>query len=140
MSNDIEAGNHYEHEDERLLIQRYSELLANGTVPGPRTITRLVELTGLKRWKITLRHVDLKIAFQESIGKSGQKTADTDALEKKLEHEMAKGRALREENSRLQAILERYVVVISELTADLHLSRQDGTARSNVTRFVRPHL
>ncbi|TFC17151.1 hypothetical protein [Cryobacterium sp. MDB2-10] len=84
MSDESEAAERQEWEEERALIERHSKMLAEGTVGGPRTITRLVELTGLKRWKITLRHVDLKNAFQESIGKTSHNHFEMESMQRKL--------------------------------------------------------
>lgn len=111
-------------DEERDAINKATSMLFAGKVEGPLTVVRLAEVSGLKRWKLTHKHVDLMRAFQAEIGAERSVIADTEAAKAALVEEKMKSRALASNVRRLESILERYAIVISELTSELHEARR----------------
>ena len=111
-------------DEERDAINEAASMLLAGKVEGPLTVVRLAEVAGLKRWKLTHKHVDLMRAFQAETGAERSVIADTEAAEAALVAEKEKSRALASNIRRLESILERYAIVIGELTSELHEARK----------------
>lgn len=125
------------HKDERDLIRNASTSLLRGETIGPLTVTRLAEVAGVQRWKLTHRHVDLKEAFQTAAGATPVGQASRERLEERLAAERSANAALRTEVGTLKEHLERYAEVIAELAADLAESEARVEALSNV-KILRP--
>ena len=109
--------------------------LLGGLVPGPLTVVRLSEVAGLKRWKLTHQHTDLMHMFQTAAGtiRIGEGVSRHDALSASLEAERAKSKALTKEIRRLESVLERYAIVVSELSFELSELQLRTAEGSNVT-------
>ncbi|TFC51560.1 hypothetical protein E3O47_07470 [Cryobacterium sp. TMT2-17-1] len=127
-------------DEERAAIKDATSLLTEGKIDGPLTVVRLAEVAGLKRWKLTHKHVDLMRDFQKAIGAERIPRTETAALVAKLEAERVRSRNLVIKVRRLESILERYAVVISELTSELSESEKQSKAtpiRQDIPRIPR---
>lgn len=118
-------------DEERAAISGAATMLVGGKVDGPLTVIRLAEVAGLKRWKLTHKHVDLMRAFQEAIGTERRQQIGTAAVAAQLEAERVHSRNLGIELRRLESLLERYAVVISELTSELHEARGENRSKND---------
>lgn len=124
-------------EGDRAAIELATTKLIDGSVEGPLTVVRLAEVAGLKRWKLTHKHTDLMHRFQNQIGMQSTRERLESELQTRLDSEVDKNRALAGENRRLNSVLERYVVVISELSFDLtEALKSSKSESSNVLRFI----
>lgn len=122
-----------DHSAERTLIRAHtSELLARDRASARPTVTELSVLAGLRRWKLTHRHVDLKNEFLDAVkGKWGQPDS-TSTETAKIQHLQERNRALRSE---LDAS-ERTVRIYAEILEEQRLQLSKATASDNTRRRV----
>ncbi len=113
---------------ERDRISRTAEALLAGQIPGPLTVVRLAEAAGVKRWRLTHRHVDLMRDFQDRAAHINCDNPEILKLRERLSALDRENRELRARVRELDDLVARYAQVINELAHECEQLRLEPPA------------
>lgn len=97
-----------EIESIRSALQQAKDDLLEGRVPGPLTSTRLVELAGVKRHRLTHDNPDINDEFQRRARELNRTKPEVDVLRAKLDDERGRNQRLVAERDALDARVRAY--------------------------------
>jgi len=97
-----------ETESIRSALQQAKDDLLEGRVPGPLTSTRLVDLAGVKRHRLTHDNPDINDEFQRRARELNRTKPEVEGLRAKLDDERGRNQRLVAERDALDARLKAY--------------------------------
>jgi hypothetical protein len=97
-----------ETESIRSALQQAKDDLLEGRLPGPLTSTRLVDLAGVKRHRLTHDNPDINDEFQRRARELNRTKPEVDVLRAKLDDERGRNQRLVAERDALNARLRAY--------------------------------
>jgi chromosome segregation ATPase len=109
------------HDAERVDIQAAAERLLAGTPlrsTGELTVVQLAVEAGMKRWLLTHKHRDLAQQFQARAKAAGGDPPPVKKLKARVGELDTAVERLRTENAQLQVLVQRYALIINELSLD----------------------
>lgn len=126
-----------DHADERQAIEHaITELLERDTNQTRPTVAELCALTGLPRWKLTHRHVDLKDSFLNAVTKKWGSRSELSPQAQELARLQKQAADLRSELEVSQATIRLYAEALEEVRlqlADAH-NQLNGRALPRIPR------
>lgn len=127
-----------ETESIRTALQHAKEDLLEGRVPGPLTSTRLVEIAGVKRHRLTHDNPDINDEFQRRARALNRTKPEVDRLRANLDAERERNKRLVAERDTLDQRLKAYAAALlgllderDKLLEALRGSGNNVTALSN---------
>lgn len=122
-----------DHAEERQSIESaITGLVARDPARARPTVVELCAVTGLPRWKLTHRHVDLKDVFLDRVTQKWGPRAGLSPQSRELSR-------LRDQNGALRAELDiarTTIRLYAEALEELRLQRSEATSDSSSTRPV----
>ena len=126
-----------DHADERRAIKHaITELLERDTNQTRPTVAELCALTGLPRWKLTHRHVDLKDSFLNAVTKKWGSRSELSPQAQELARLQKQAVELRSELEVSQATTRLYAEALEEVRlqlADAH-KQLNGRPQPRISR------
>lgn len=104
-----------ETESIRAALQQAKDDLLEGRVPGPLTSTRLVELAGVKRHRLTHDNPDINDEFQRHARALNRTKPEVDRLRTTLDAERERNKRLVTERDTLDQRLKAYATALLSL-------------------------
>ena len=101
-----------ETESIRSALQQAKDDLLEGRVPGPLTSTRLVELAGVKRHRLTHDNPDINEEFQRRARALNRTKPEVDRLRANLDAERERNKRLVAERDTLDQRLKAYATAL----------------------------
>lgn len=123
-------------EDREAIEGAMQRMLAGAPIhsTGELTVVQLAIEAGVKRWRLTHQHEDLRQRFQDAVASRNHESPLLAPLRQKVGDLTEQVRTLRDESSELRATLKTYAEIIDDLHSALIATRAPG---SNVTPINR---
>jgi septal ring factor EnvC (AmiA/AmiB activator) len=122
-----------ETESIRAALQQAKDDLLEGRVPGPLTSTRLVELAGVKRHRLTHDNPDINDEFQRHARALNRTKPEVDRLRANLDAERDRNKRLVTERDTLDQRLKAYATALLGLLEERDKLLEALRSGNNVT-------
>lgn len=120
-----------DHADERRAIeQATTELIQRDNTQTRPTVAELCALTGLPRWKLTHRHVDLKESFLNEVTKKWGSRGELSPQAQELARLRKQAADLRAELEVSQSTVRLYAEALEEVRLQLADAREQSGGRA----------
>lgn len=120
-----------DHADERRAIEHATiELLQRDNTQTRPTVTELCALTGLPRWKLTHRHIDLKESFLNEVTMKWGSRSELSPQARELARLRKQAADLRAELEVSQATVRLYAEALEEVRLQLADAREQSGGRA----------
>lgn len=117
----------------RAALQQAMDDLVAGRVPGPLTSTRLVDLAGVKRHRLTHDNPDINDEFQRRARELNRTKPEVEGLRAKLDDERGRNQRLVAERDALDARLKAYASALHAALEERDRLIEALKSRDNVT-------
>ncbi|MGM7774739.1 hypothetical protein ACSVHC_23675 [Arthrobacter sp. KNU-44] len=129
-----------EAESIRSALQQAKDDLLEGRVPGPLTSTRLVELAGVKRHRLTHDNPDINEEFQRRARALNRTKPEVDRLRANLDAEQQRNKRLVTERDTLDQRLKAYATAMLGLLEERDKLLEALSTSNNVTALPNRQL
>ncbi|MCI0143972.1 hypothetical protein KNN17_20640 [Arthrobacter bambusae] len=129
-----------ETESIRSALQQAKDDLLEGRVPGPLTSTRLVEIAGVKRHRLTHDNPDINDEFQRRARALNRTKPEVDRLRANLDAERKRNKRLVTERDTLDRRLKAYSTALLGLLEERDKLLEALSTSNNVTALPNRQL